>query len=81
MNIYHISQSQRKGYDTYDSAVVVANSANEASTMHPAGGFIGKQKWFDSWASSPDDVLVKIIGKAEKSYSEPTVICASFNAG
>jgi hypothetical protein len=35
MNIYHISQSVNRGYDTYDSAVVTAESEEDARQMYP----------------------------------------------
>lgn len=35
MNIYLISQNSHTGYDTYDSAVVVAESADAARFLHP----------------------------------------------
>lgn len=38
MNLYLISQSQWTGYDTFDSAVVVAESEDAARDMHPRGG-------------------------------------------
>ncbi len=37
MNIYVISQDSNTGYDTYDSAVVVAESADTARLLHPGG--------------------------------------------
>lgn len=35
MNLYLISQTERKGYDTYDSAVVAAQTPEEARLTHP----------------------------------------------
>ena len=38
MNLYLISQNHNNDYDTYDSAVVVAESAESAKRMHPSSG-------------------------------------------
>lgn len=35
MNIYLLSQTEYRGYDTYDSAVVFADSEDAARMMHP----------------------------------------------
>ena len=36
MKIYKISQSLLDGYDTYDSAVVVAENEDDARNIHPS---------------------------------------------
>ena len=36
MNLYLISQDVNDGYDTYDSAVVVAKSEQDARDIHPS---------------------------------------------
>lgn len=36
MNLYLISQEENQSYDTYDSAVVAAESESEARTIDPA---------------------------------------------
>jgi hypothetical protein len=78
--LYLISQNENGGYDTYDSAVICAESENEARLIHPGGegysfGFNG------TWASHPDGVEVKLIGTAKRGMKKGEVICASFNAG
>lgn len=79
MNLYRISQDENSGYDTHDSAVVTAISAKKAAATHPqSGGEFGSQ--FSTWASSPDKVTVKYLGKA-KPGTKAGVVCASFNAG
>lgn len=40
MNLYLISQDANKGYDTYDSAVVAAESPEEAVKIYPCEGTI-----------------------------------------
>jgi hypothetical protein len=73
MNIYLIWQNEVRGYDTYDSAVVVAESEEEAKEIHPSE-VLG---WESSgcWATSPDNVRVGLIGKAEETYTESGVVC------
>ena len=81
MNLYLISQSVNKGYDTYDSAVVCAKSAKEAQRTHPSGSPMYTATKPDIWAwCSPEAVEVELIGKAKKG-TKKGVICASFNAG
>ena len=74
MNIYRLSQTVNNDYDTYDSAVVVASSeetARETELPYSAA---------DTWAQ-PADITVELVGIALPSYTEGTIICASFNAG
>lgn len=80
MNLYLISQSVNNDYDTYDSAVVAAESENDARFTRP-----DKQEWrvksvFSSWCGRPEDVTVELIGTA-KAGTPARVILASFNAG
>ena len=90
MKLYRISQTENSDYDTYDSAVIAAASAEEAQNTDPANGqpmstlqYDGKPLWeysYNSWASSPDNVFVEYLGEAADQI-EAGVICASFNAG
>jgi len=74
MNIYHISQSVNRGYDTYDSAVVTAESEEDARQMYPGGE---KSIYdFNDWCK-PNDVEVELVGTI--TINESKVICASFN--
>jgi hypothetical protein len=78
-NLYLISQEVNRGYDTYDSAVVVASEAEEARSMHPSGEVdVDLEVCSDGWAA-PNDVSVKLIGTAVEGIEG--VVCASFNAG
>ena len=74
--LYLISQSKNGGYDTYDSAVVCANSTAKARHTHPSG-----REWHDSgtWVA-PANVTVEYLGKASPKTAIG-VLCASFNAG
>lgn len=78
MNLYHLSQTENNGYDTYDSCVVAADTEAEAQGITPDGfGFGGR---WPSWADNRNQVVVRLIGVAVE--GTPTgVICASFNAG
>jgi len=81
MNLYLISQDENDDWDTYDNAVVAAMSEDEARTIHPNGDgtlLVGKM---GTWCSSPDRVVVTLIGTAVDGTKAGTVICASFNAG
>jgi len=92
-HLYLISQNKNTGYDLYDSAVVCANTEEEAREINP-GGFY---KWHDGswWFQYADGteraekdyswtdikyVKVKKIGEADDSI-RVGVVCASFNAG
>ena len=86
LNLYLISQDVNADYDTYDSAVVCAESEDAARRIHPATipGAVGYSAWwkrppFVSWAH-PNDVRVELIG-LNCGRRIPGVICASFNAG
>jgi len=88
MNLYKITQSEKEGYDTYDSAVVCAPSPKVARSIHPShGGYLPNleqwkpgEYWYEYWASSPESVSVKFIGKAARGMKQG-VVMASFNAG
>jgi hypothetical protein len=82
MNLYKISQSVNNGYDTYDSAVVCAESEEIARQICPSNPDCSKLAYWDkySWAYDPDDVEVEYIGMA-KDGLERQIIVSSFNAG
>ncbi len=82
MYIYKISQDINGGYDTYDSAVVVAISAIDAADIHPDDiewnglGSVG------AWVTRKNinKIKVELIGDAHPEQKRG-VILASFNAG
>ncbi len=85
MKIWVISQDVNGGYDTYDSAVVIAATEEDARNMHPSGSrdkkaWKGPGAWYYDWAHTPDQVKVELIGDALED-EEPRVVVASFNAG
>ena len=64
MNLYLISQSTVGGYDIYDTAVVAAETIEQAANTHPNGLTLNEGKFYGTWANSPDKVDVKLIGVA-----------------
>ena len=92
MNIYHIKQSANGGYDTWDSAIVVAETEDHARRISPDGDTWSdemgcwimsdgnKREWCSGWCSSIDSVSVELIGRARDGLW-PGVVLASFNAG
>ena len=84
MNIYLIEQTVNQDYDTYDSAVVVAETEEEARLIHPNGEdslkIVPEESYTDwDWCKLAD-VKVTLLGTLADSNIKG-VICASFNAG
>ncbi len=90
--LWHIERTGSAGYDTYDSAVVVAATADDARLCHPCGR---EYKWDgrawvadgphggwvdDSW-TRPGNVVVTCVGTAAAGLEAGHIVCASFNAG
>ena len=91
MNLYLLTQTVNCGYDTYDSCVVCAESAEEAKTYHPNS----QDRWINNKWIYPDTlspewgngswaifecVTATLIGSAVAG-TKPGVVIASFNAG
>jgi len=77
MNIYLIAQTENDRYDTFDSAIVAAETEQDAKEITPDGG---PWRAWAAWCSSPELVTVELIGTA-KEGTEAGVIMASYNAG
>lgn len=87
MNIYLIWQTKNKEGDTYDSAVVIAESEEDAKSIHPGHNSKNYEdipipsewdgKGWDDW-SDKEYVRVKLIGTAVVGQ-ERGILCASFN--
>jgi hypothetical protein len=76
MKIWKITQNVNNSYDTFDSAIVVAKTEEDAKTIHPADSeFSSTRTW-----CHVDEVKVEYIGTATKG-TKRGVILASFNAG
>ena len=93
MNLYLISQTKNTNYDSYDSAVVIAESEYEACMIHPSGKkmtvsssgyFIFSKECYCEfdWVLNVDDVCVELIAKNVVGVHQyARIICASYNAG
>lgn len=95
--LFRIAQKKVSGYDTFDSAVVVAVSEEEATRTHPSGYFWSARKecWQyqredgdlvndvgDGTWSSPEDVTATKLGPlGNTAFKAGSILCASFNAG
>jgi len=90
--LYRISQTVNGGFDTYNSAVVVAMNEESARRIHPNGrvrwndrlrmwGDSGWNDGADEWCCDLANVKVEPIGIAGPGFKEGAVICASFKAG
>ena len=82
MKLYIISQEVNTGYDTYDSAVVAAESEEDAKTIHPGGETEPVReidRHFYEWCGLAH-VKVELIGVAVKG-TKRGVIVASYKAG
>lgn len=94
MKLYLLIQNYNKGYDTYDSCVVVAENEEDAKRISPDEyrefidgdwAFVYQDgRWerdgYGSWA--PIEYVQAIhIGIAAPELEPGTVVCASFNAG
>ena len=93
LNIYLVSQTKCKGYDVYDSFVIVAESEDDARDTHPETcskiDWVAKTHGDDKnngwniggeWPDNREDVHVRLIGVAGP-FVGPGILCASFNAG
>ena len=81
MNLYLLYQSVVRGYDTYDSCVVVAPDSIAAVSMHPYDGEPIQSKRGDDWPLRTIDITCKYLGEAHPIFDKPAILCASFNAG
>ncbi len=76
MKLWLISQDENRDYDTYDSAVVAAETEEEARSIHPGEYGEGGKEY---WVARPDQVKVTLLGEAI-SGTDAGIIVASFNA-
>lgn len=82
MKLWLISQDINNGYDTFDSAVVVAETEEAARKIHPYDASEkGKSEFWRNltWTTELHRVKVQYLGEATDGL--PLVVCASFNAG
>lgn len=76
MKLWLICQNDNNGYDTFDSAVVAAETEEDARSISPAGTW--ENDW-DSWASSPKTVDCELLGEA-KDGNKHGIVVSSYNA-
>lgn len=89
MRLWLLTQSVCSGYDTWDSAVVVAEHPDAARRIHPRSTYLDQVDHLDpsisnagaSWPNDPDLVSATYLGEADKAFTKEEVLCASFNAG
>lgn len=80
MKLYHISQTEARGYDTFSDMVVCAESEEEARNIHPRGEWDNSIFGDNTWCRSPESVTVKYLGEAHEDLKK-SIICSSFHAG
>ena len=81
--LWLIEQDEQGGYDTFDSAVVIASSSEEAAKIHPST-YTKEDEWPENgtWSSSPSGVTVTRLGPCTNlAFKEGGVVCSSCNAG
>ena len=76
MKLWLIHQAVNSNWDTYDSAVVVAKTEDEARHTHPSGE---EHSSLRTWCE-PKDVVVEYLGTTSRKFPNK-VVCASFNGG
>ena len=75
--LYLIERTDKWSYDEYDSAVVCAESEEEAKLINPNGDWVDM---YTRWCETPEQVKVTYIGVAGPLVPKGVVL-ASFNAG
>jgi len=88
MKLFLLSQTEYRGYDTYDSCVVCAESVEDAVIIHPSAIYgidftpscPNWDRTYPDWATHPDHVQAEYLGEAAPGVRRG-IICASFNAG
>lgn len=65
-----------RGYDTYDSMVVAAETEEAARAVLPPGIRPSGRTW-----CYPEEVICEYIGVTDREFPDGTIILSSFNAG
>jgi hypothetical protein len=86
LNLYLIT-APTQGYEVYSAAVVVAESAEEARSIHPGEALyadgapeFSDYEWEWQWRR-PHEVTATLIGVAAANLSRREVVCVDFHAG
>lgn len=80
LKLWRIWQTENGGYDTYDSAVVVAETEDAARQINPDGEWARPGR-YSAWAPESSYVSAMLVGIAVDGFKEGDIICSSFNAG
>ena len=78
MKLWMIVQVVNTGYDTFDSAIVAAETEEDARQINPSGDW--DNLIYPAWANTPDQVTVILIGEAIPG-TVSGIVLSSFNAG
>lgn len=71
MNLYLIERDDNASYDEYVSAIVCAESEEEAVKINPNGDVFGTVcRWGSEWVKDPSHVECKKIGVADESIKK-----------
>jgi len=84
LGLWILTQSHVRGYDSYDSAVVVSATEESAKDIHPRGGRLEDPRRFFGSGDWPDDtkyITADYLGPVDSNLEDGDVVCASFNAG
>lgn len=79
--LWLLTQTKNRGYSTYDSCVVAADTADDAVLIHPSEHVTPNTKWtvHHGWVTNPSDVHAEKLG-VTKADRRGTIIITSFNA-
>ena len=78
--LYHLTQTENKRYDTFDSCIVCAYSEIDAKTIDPCGGEFKEGCKSLGWSLTRDGIKCELIGTAAP-HMVRDVLLASYNAG
>ena len=79
MNIYKVSQTENRGYDTYDSFICYALTEEDAANQLPTGRHTWKDSYY-AWCTNPSKTTVEYIGTSTYPVMAGLIL-SSFNAG
>ena len=79
MKLWKLTQTEKRGRDTFESIVVSAETEEDAKSMHPYHNWPlnSWQLGWRTWASSPANVTAEYLGEAREGMPV-TWICESF---
>ena len=78
MKIYKVWQEDVRGYDTFDSAVIIAAGINRAKRIS-IEELVGRSESYPMWTRDIHKVHATEIGITNRTEEE--IVVASFNAG